>query len=116
MENERYYAEVVKELKVSDPKIGLWAEAFSDAQGDPQRTKALYLRYRVAQLVKEEQEHDKFERNRVAENAISDPVVPIRTEDLDRLYSEVRVNLRKYVLYLLGFLMIAEALVIVWVR
>ena len=32
---------------------GIWAKAFSDAEGDEKKQKALYIKYRAAQLIKD---------------------------------------------------------------
>jgi hypothetical protein len=56
MDDERLYSIVVKELKSNGPIPGLWAKAFAEANGIESQAKALYLRYRVAQLALAESE------------------------------------------------------------
>jgi hypothetical protein len=50
MQDERLYQQVVQELHEQGPKSGLWAKAFAESNGNDAQAKALYLRYRVAQL------------------------------------------------------------------
>lgn len=54
MNEEYFYNKVLEELRTNDPRPGLWAKAFADAQGDKVTTQALYLKYRVGQLADEE--------------------------------------------------------------
>ncbi len=48
---ETAYAQAAAEIERQDLQQGLWAKALADADGDPQKQKALYLRYRAAQLI-----------------------------------------------------------------
>lgn len=50
MYDERYYEQVVEELRRFGPRSGLWAKSFAEANGDDAKAKALYLRYRVDQI------------------------------------------------------------------
>lgn len=56
MKDERFFEIASAELKAGTIKPGLRAKAFSDAEGEENRAQALYLRYRVAQLIQEEME------------------------------------------------------------
>lgn len=49
---EDAYAQVAHEVDQNDLKQGLWAKAFADANGDLQKQKALYLKYRVGQILR----------------------------------------------------------------
>lgn len=51
---ERLYEQAANEIQDSTTKPGLWAKAFSDSMGDLERTKALYIRLRVKQLIQRE--------------------------------------------------------------
>lgn len=53
VEDEAEYAEAVRELSAGTLREGLWAKSFAEAEGDRERAKSLYLKYRVA-LIKEE--------------------------------------------------------------
>ena len=44
------FAEANSEIENERTVPGLWAKAFSDAEGDIQKQKALYIRYRVKTL------------------------------------------------------------------
>ena len=52
--DEAAYAKVVEELQKSGPIPALWAKAFAESNGDETASKALYLRLRVAQLLKQQ--------------------------------------------------------------
>ena len=54
MSDERFYAEVVRELASAGPIPGLWAKAFAETGGNEAAARALYLRLRVSQLLEEE--------------------------------------------------------------
>lgn len=60
-EEEAFYEIVAGELEQQTQKTGIWAKAFADAGGSPEQARALYIRYRVAQLAevrsREQQEH-----------------------------------------------------------
>lgn len=56
MTNEHLYAQVVEELRVHGPISGLWAKAYSEANGNKPQAEALYFRYRVGQLEQAERE------------------------------------------------------------
>lgn len=56
MQDEHLYEQVVQELCTQGPKPGLWAKSFAETNGNDIQTKALYLRYRVAQLKEFERE------------------------------------------------------------
>lgn len=48
--DEQLYEIAARELEANAPRKGLYAKAFAEAMGDEAKTKALYLRFRVAQL------------------------------------------------------------------
>jgi len=56
VKDERFFEIANDELKAGRIRPGLRAKAFSDANGEESRAQALYLKYRVAQLVQEELE------------------------------------------------------------
>lgn len=49
-DDEHLYEIAARELEANAPRKGLYAKAFAEAMGDEAKTKALYLRLRVAQL------------------------------------------------------------------
>jgi hypothetical protein len=65
MNDEHLYAEVADELRNHGPVAGLWAKAFAESNGVESEAKALYLRYRVAQLA--EAERKVFEAQKSAD-------------------------------------------------
>lgn len=92
MNDERLYSEVVQELKLRGPIPGLWAKAYSEANGNEPQAKALYLRYRVEQLAQ-------AELSVVVESSQ-------KSEDLDDLYTEVTGNISKHAPFLFVILVI----------
>jgi hypothetical protein len=57
------YQTVADELDANKQDRGLWVRSFAEADGDDARTKALYIRYRVAQLVKDKEASRQLEAN-----------------------------------------------------
>jgi hypothetical protein len=51
--NDKYYDEVARELQEKPMIPGLWTKAFSEMAGDDAKARALYIKYRVAQLAEE---------------------------------------------------------------
>ncbi|MEQ1608679.1 MAG: hypothetical protein ABL956_06895 [Hyphomonadaceae bacterium] len=47
------YARAAEEIEQAAMHKGLWARAFADAEGNEQKQKALYVRYRAEQIAKE---------------------------------------------------------------
>lgn len=56
MNDERLYAKVAEEVQQRGPNTGLWAKAYAESNGVESQAKALYLRYRVAQLAESERQ------------------------------------------------------------
>ena len=48
---EDAYEFAAKEIEDNDYKKGLWAKAFSDAEGDEKKQAALYIKYRAEQII-----------------------------------------------------------------
>lgn len=48
--NDKLYETVARELEQKNVISGLWTKAFAEMEGDDARTRALYIKYRVAQL------------------------------------------------------------------
>ena len=53
MREDAFYDEVARELEANALVPGVWMKALADAQGDMDRARALYIRYRVTQLAEE---------------------------------------------------------------
>ncbi len=49
-ENDKFYDEVARELQEKSMVAGLWTKAYAEMNGDEAKTRALYIKYRVAQL------------------------------------------------------------------
>jgi uncharacterized membrane protein YdbT with pleckstrin-like domain len=54
-----FYDLVAEELRLKRLVDGVWIRAFSDAAGDEQKARAIYIKYRVAQLEQENLERIK---------------------------------------------------------
>lgn len=53
--DERFYEAVVREIETQGPRKGLWAKAYAEAGGSEAAARAIYIRLRAAQLMKEQQ-------------------------------------------------------------
>ena len=53
-EDVKFYEEVARELQEKPMSPGLWTKAFAEMGGDDAKARALYIKYRVAQLAEEE--------------------------------------------------------------
>ena len=49
---DRAFAQAAAELETDQREPGVWARAYSDAEGDENRAKAFYIRYRVQRISK----------------------------------------------------------------
>ena len=58
MEEERFYAKVIEEYENGVVRHGLYAKAIEKSSGNPEKTKALYIQFRVRSL-KDESELNK---------------------------------------------------------
>ncbi len=56
MSDERFYDEVARELQERTLLPGLWTKAFAETDGDKDKARALYIRYRVEQLAQRERD------------------------------------------------------------
>ena len=62
--DDKFYEEVARELQENPLASGLWTKAFAEMGGDDAKARALYIKYRVAQLA--ETNRQQFENNRLA--------------------------------------------------
>jgi uncharacterized membrane protein len=61
---DKFYEEVARELQEKTLVAGLWTKAFAEAGGDDAKARALYIKYRVAQLA--EASRQQLENDRLA--------------------------------------------------
>jgi hypothetical protein len=73
-----HYDQVAKELQAKELVPGVWAKAFAKAGGELERPRALYIKYRVAQLVEEADEKARQERRAAAGEAKQKGVLKVR--------------------------------------
>ena len=50
MNEEEIYELISEEIESNNTKKGIWTKAFSESEGDEQKTKALYIKYRFDQI------------------------------------------------------------------
>ena len=67
--NNALYDEVAEELQANTMVTGLWTKAFAEAGGQMDRARALYIKYRVAQLAHEAGERLRHEQRATREAA-----------------------------------------------
>lgn len=67
MEMEELYEVAAKELYVNAPRKGLYAQAFSEALGDPTKAQAIYMRLRVEQIQAQIEQREAEERQKAQE-------------------------------------------------
>jgi len=65
---DKFYDEVARELQDKPMIPGLWTKAFAEMGGDDAKARALYIKYRVAQLAAVSQQQ--LEENRVAKQRL----------------------------------------------
>jgi hypothetical protein len=65
MNNDTFYDEVARELQAKEMVPGVWTRAFAEADGQIERARALYIKYRVAQM-SEAREQQINEKRRMA--------------------------------------------------
>lgn len=53
---DEFYEAVARELQGNLVKPGLWTKAFAQADGETGKARALYIRYRVQELIQEKQQ------------------------------------------------------------
>jgi hypothetical protein len=67
MNEDALYDKVAQEIQAQVMVPGVWAKAFSEAGGELDKARALYIKYRVAQLMKEANEKVRREERIAAE-------------------------------------------------
>ena len=64
----QFYEQVAIEMKEKPLSVGLWTKAFAEMDGDDAKTRALYIKYRVAQLMEanrqQREEEGRIEKQR----------------------------------------------------
>jgi hypothetical protein len=70
---DKFYDEVARELQEKSIVAGLWTKAFAEMNGDDAKARALYIKYRVAQLAdaRREQPGPKTEENRLIDELLA---------------------------------------------
>jgi hypothetical protein len=80
----KFYEEVARELQEKPMVPGLWTKAFAEMGGDDAKARALYIKYRVAQLT--ESSRQQLEADRLAKQRQEEQKrVATKAADLQRL-------------------------------
>ncbi|MDF3867841.1 hypothetical protein P3W53_25475 [Pseudomonas denitrificans (nom. rej.)] len=88
MSDEQFYELVAEELKRGNYISGLYAKAFSEAKGVKSHAEALYIKYRVAQLVEQHRSNMRNQaraKSQQKANAASREADATAKEDADHL-------------------------------
>jgi len=115
MVEEEFYELAYEEIESGNLKKGLWAKAFSEAEGDGNKAKALYIKYRFDQIkeghkeIEQEEEEVKIDSKLESEERKIEPKIEshdefanrhigqskLSQEDIDRIQTEANMKLRK---------------------
>ena len=115
MIEEEFYELAYEEIESGNLKKGLWAKAFSEAEGDENKAKALYIKYRFDQIkeghkeIEQEEEEVKIDSKLESEKKIIETEIEspdefakrhkgqskLSQEDNDRIQTEANIKLRK---------------------
>ena len=76
MNEEEIYELISEEIESNSTKKGLWTKAFSESEGDEQKTRALYIKYRFDQIKQTQPQVDqetivKEDEEKVTEKKVS---------------------------------------------
>ncbi|SVC32335.1 uncharacterized protein METZ01_LOCUS285189, partial [marine metagenome] len=76
MNEEEIYELISEEIESNSTKKGLWTKAFSESEGDEQKAKALYIKYRFDQIKQTQPQVDqetivKDDEEKVTEKKVS---------------------------------------------
>lgn len=96
MSDEQFYELVAEELKRGSYISGLYAKAFSEANGVKSHAEALYIKYRVAQLVEQHRSNVRNQaktKSQQKANAAPREVDAAARADADRLTSAHYISL-----------------------
>jgi hypothetical protein len=63
----KFYEEVARELQEKPMVSGLWTKAFAEMGGDDAKARALYIKYRVAQLAAKANQEQSIKQSQVSE-------------------------------------------------
>jgi len=85
-EDKKTYELIAEEIDTDNTQKALWTKAFSDAEGDGNRTQALYIKYRFEEISNEEQEYHEDELDVDEDsNSTTSTIIPDENSDEDSL-------------------------------
>jgi hypothetical protein len=119
MVEEEFYELAYEEIESGNLKKGLWAKSFSEAEGDENKAKALYIKYRFDQIkeghkkIKQEEEEVKIDSKLESEKRTIEPKIEshdefanrhkgqskLSQEDIDRKQAEAYIKLHEAINY-----------------
>ncbi|MDK9694747.1 MAG: DUF1566 domain-containing protein, partial [Sulfurimonas sp.] len=79
-EDDKMYEVAMKEIETDTTQKGAWAKAFSQSEGDKDKTEALYIKFRVQSMVAEENVKVQKEAKDRLDSEI-EPIEEIKTEN-----------------------------------
>jgi len=95
-EDDKFYDEVARELQEKAMVPGLWTKAFAETGGDDAKARALYIKYRVAQL--SETSRQQLEEDRIAKHQQEKQ----RLDAIETDKQNARSDLHRFAYILLG--------------
>ena len=107
--DDKFYDEVARELQEKPMVPGLWTKAFAEMGGDDAKARALYIKYRVAQLTeasRQELEKERLEKQRQEERnrVVTKSIEQQRLASIEAAKRQSRTGIHRFIyLILAGF-------------
>ena len=64
---DSFYEKVANDIENDIQDKGVWAKAFAKADGDENKTKAIYIEFMVEEMILEQEMHQEEEKRRIRE-------------------------------------------------
>jgi uncharacterized membrane protein YciS (DUF1049 family) len=95
--DDKFYDEVARELQEKSMIPGLWTKAFAEMDGDDAKARALYIKYRVAQLAEAGQRQLKEDELQKKKREVQ------RRSDMEAAERRARSGLHRFIYAILTF-------------
>ena len=95
-DDEHIYEQVAAELKGGNRKEGLWLKAQTQAEGNADKTQALYVKWRVEQLAEEEEQRRLEEEQRLEEQRLEEQRLEEQRQSFAKSAEDCMESLKKY--------------------
>ena len=98
MNEEEIYESISKEIDNDEKKKGLWTKAFGESDGDENKAKALYIKYRFDQIkaghkeIEQEEEEVKIDSKLESEKRKIGPKKESQDEFINRLKGQPELS------------------------